>query len=69
MSTIEELLKHDLRLPSPPAIAVRIVDLVKRDDFSFKQLAQVSVQKVHGVRGVANGLEVICQRARNRELS
>jgi diguanylate cyclase (GGDEF)-like protein len=41
MSTIEELLKHDLRLPSPPAIAVRIVDLVKRDDFSFKQLAAI----------------------------
>jgi osmotically-inducible protein OsmY len=37
--------------------------------FYQKQLAQVSVQKVHGVRGVANGLEVICQRARNRELS
>jgi len=41
MSSVEGLLKKEIRLPSPPAIAVRIVDLVKREDFSFKQLASV----------------------------
>lgn len=30
--------------------------------FYQKQLAQVVVQRVNGVRGVVNGLEVICQR-------
>jgi diguanylate cyclase (GGDEF)-like protein len=41
MSPIEDLLKNDTRLPSPPAIAVKIVDLVKRDDFSFRQLGTI----------------------------
>jgi diguanylate cyclase (GGDEF)-like protein len=41
MSSIEELLRNEIRLPSPPAIAVKIVDLVKREDFSFKQLATI----------------------------
>jgi osmotically-inducible protein OsmY len=27
-----------------------------------KQLAQATVQKVDGVRGIANGLEVVCQQ-------
>jgi diguanylate cyclase (GGDEF)-like protein len=40
-SSVRELLKNDVRLPSPPAIAVKIVDLVKREDFSFKQLASI----------------------------
>jgi hypothetical protein len=31
-----------------------------------KQLAQVIVQQVAGVRGVANGLEVICESRRER---
>jgi diguanylate cyclase (GGDEF)-like protein len=41
MSSVQELLKNEIRLPSPPAIAVKIVDLVKREDFSFKQLASI----------------------------
>src|SRR4051794_18088659 len=41
MSSVEELLKKEIRLPSPPTIAVRIVDLIKREDFSFKQLASI----------------------------
>ena len=41
MSPVEELLKNDIRLPSPPAIAVRIVDLIKGEDYSFKQLAAI----------------------------
>jgi len=31
-----------------------------------KQLAQVVAQRVDGVRGIANGLEVICQRVNDR---
>jgi diguanylate cyclase (GGDEF)-like protein len=41
MSPVQELLKNEIRLPSAPAIAVRIVDLVKREDYSFKQLASI----------------------------
>jgi len=39
--TVEEFLKRDIRLPSPPAIAVRIIDVVKHDDFSFNRLASI----------------------------
>src|SRR5262249_44067841 len=39
--TVEEFLKQDVRLPSPPSIAVRIIDVVKHDDFSFNQLASI----------------------------
>src|SRR5436189_133561 len=38
---VEALLKGDVRLPSPPAIAVRILEVVQRDDFSFVELASV----------------------------
>jgi len=41
VSSLEDLLKDDVRLPSPPAIAVRILDLVKRDNFSFRQLGEI----------------------------
>jgi diguanylate cyclase (GGDEF)-like protein len=41
MTTVESLLREEIRLPSPPAIAVRILDIVKQEDFSFKQLAAV----------------------------
>src|SRR5215470_17265881 len=41
MSPVEQLLKNEIRLPSPPAIAMRIVDLVKHEDYSFRQLAAI----------------------------
>ena len=41
MTTVESLLREEIRLPSPPAIAVRILDIVKQEDFSFRQLASV----------------------------
>src|SRR5215471_2490621 len=41
MTTVESLLREEIRLPSPPAIAVRILEIVKQEDFSFKQLAAV----------------------------
>jgi diguanylate cyclase (GGDEF)-like protein len=40
-TAVENLLKNDVRLPSPPAIAVRILEVVRREDFSFLELAQV----------------------------
>jgi diguanylate cyclase (GGDEF)-like protein len=41
MPTVEDLLKDTIRLPSPPAIAVRILEAVKKDDFSFGELAAI----------------------------
>ncbi|HTY20306.1 MAG TPA: HDOD domain-containing protein, partial [Geobacteraceae bacterium] len=41
MSNIRELMAGKIRLPSPPAIAIKILDMVRRDDFSFKELAQI----------------------------
>src|SRR5215467_1744588 len=41
MTTVENLLREEIRLPSPPAIAVRILEIVRQEDFSFKQLASV----------------------------
>ena len=41
MTPVEQLFKDDVRLPSPPAIAVRILELVKQDKASFRQLAEI----------------------------
>ncbi|MEJ2199833.1 MAG: GGDEF domain-containing protein [Desulfuromonadaceae bacterium] len=41
MSKLEELNKDNLKLPSPPAIAVRILQVVRQDDSSFAALAQI----------------------------
>lgn len=41
MKTISELISKKIRLPSPPAIAIRILDMVRKDDFSFGDLAQI----------------------------
>jgi len=41
VTSVEKLLKDDVRLPSPPAIAVRILDLVKRDSFTFHALGEI----------------------------
>jgi len=41
VTSVEKLLKDDVRLPSPPAIAVRILDLVRRDNFSFHELGEI----------------------------
>lgn len=41
MSAIAELVKDDMKLPSPPAIAIRILETVKKDDESFDELAQI----------------------------
>ncbi len=41
MSAIQEVLKDDIKLPSPPAIAVRILDAVRKDDSSFREIARI----------------------------
>jgi diguanylate cyclase (GGDEF)-like protein len=41
MSVLERLLSSEVRLPSPPAIAVRILDLVRKDESSARELARV----------------------------
>src|SRR5262245_5980212 len=42
VSALEYLIKdQDLKLPSAPAIAVRILELVKRDDFTFGELSAI----------------------------
>src|SRR5215472_1319720 len=41
MKTVDHLLREEIRLPSPPAIAVRLLEIVRQEDFSFKQLAVV----------------------------
>jgi len=41
MNAIGELIKDDIRLPSPPAIAIRILEAVKKDDASYDELSQI----------------------------
>ena len=41
MTTINDFLKEDIRIPSPPSIAVRILDAVKKDETSFNELANI----------------------------
>ncbi|HEX9023192.1 MAG TPA: HDOD domain-containing protein, partial [Geobacteraceae bacterium] len=41
MKYYQELIHANVRLPSPPAIAIKILDTVRRDDFSFKDLARI----------------------------
>ncbi|HTP64275.1 MAG TPA: GGDEF domain-containing protein [Geobacteraceae bacterium] len=41
MNSVHELISASVRLPSPPAIAIRILDAVRRDDFSFKDIARI----------------------------
>jgi diguanylate cyclase (GGDEF)-like protein len=41
MTIINDFFKDDIRIPSPPAIAVRILDAVKKDETSFNELANI----------------------------
>ena len=41
MEAITALIKNDVRLPSPPAIAVRILEVVQQEDFSFNELGSI----------------------------
>ena len=35
MTPIDDFFKDDIQIPSPPSIAVRIIEAVKQDDASF----------------------------------
>jgi two-component system, cell cycle response regulator len=41
MSPVNELLSGKIRLPTPPAIAIKILDTVRGDSFTFENLARV----------------------------
>ena len=41
MTTITDFLKEEIRIPSPPSIAVRILEAVKIDGKSFDELANI----------------------------
>ena len=41
MSILKEWLKNDIRLPSPPSIAIRILEAVKKDDSNYDTLAKI----------------------------
>jgi diguanylate cyclase (GGDEF)-like protein len=41
VSPIKELLSGKNRLPSPPAIAIKILETVRKDNFTFKDIARV----------------------------
>jgi diguanylate cyclase (GGDEF)-like protein len=41
MTTVQEFFNERIRLPSPPAIAIKILKAVREDDNSFKELAEI----------------------------
>ena len=41
LNKIETLISGKIRIPSPPAIAIRILDMIRKDDFTFKDLALI----------------------------
>ncbi len=41
MTTVKELFDEKVRLPSPPAIALKILEAVRQEDNSFEDLAQI----------------------------
>ena len=41
MTAIVDFIKDDIRIPSPPSIAVRILEAIKKDKASFDELARI----------------------------
>ena len=41
MTVLNDFFKDDIRLPSPPSIAVRILESIKKDEASFDELARI----------------------------
>jgi hypothetical protein len=41
MSALTQLIKKDVKIPSPPNIAMRLLQAVKSDDSTYKELAQI----------------------------
>jgi len=41
VDTIKNIISSRVRIPSPPAIAIRILEMVRRDDYTFRDLAAI----------------------------
>ena len=41
MTTLNDFFKDDIRIPSPPSIAVRIIEAVKKDEVNIDELARI----------------------------
>ncbi|NVN93467.1 MAG: HDOD domain-containing protein, partial [Desulfuromonadales bacterium] len=42
MNTLKDLIYHDkIKLPSPPSIALRLLEAIKKEDFSFTEIAEI----------------------------
>jgi len=41
MTTVADFIKDDIRIPSPPSIAVRILEAIKKDKASFDEIARI----------------------------
>jgi diguanylate cyclase (GGDEF)-like protein len=41
MDSLRELLLDNMKLPSPPNIALRLLETLKRDDFSYSEIAKI----------------------------
>ncbi len=41
VKSLHDLICENIRLPSPPAIAIKILDTVRKDNFSFRDLARI----------------------------
>src|ERR1035438_10451994 len=42
MDILKNLLRDDnFNLPSPPSIALRLLEVIKKDDFSFSEIAEI----------------------------
>jgi len=41
MDTLKELLHDNMKLPSPPNIALRLLETLKKDDFSYSEIARI----------------------------
>ncbi|MDR3581593.1 MAG: HDOD domain-containing protein [Oryzomonas sp.] len=39
--SIPDILAEKTKLPSPPLICIKILELVRKDDFTFQELAQI----------------------------
>lgn len=41
MDALRDLLQHDIKLPSPPNIALRLLETLKMDDFSLDEITKI----------------------------
>ena len=41
MTTINEFINEKIQIPSPPSVAVRIIEAVKQEEASFNELGKI----------------------------